>query len=188
METLQAHSYNSTDLKDRTLWFDGDSTVDANYIINNIVNGISVDSLYVKELTSEIIQYNKLVTNEEKISIKTNVNELSFEWNIPKKYKNLDVVSYVADKLLIQDGTSNDINLRQKRCAAELAIYEKMGLFDILRSLIYIINTLVEKNIVWGVGRGSSVSSYVLYVIGVHDVDSFLYDLNIEDFLKPPVV
>jgi DNA polymerase III alpha subunit len=36
---------------------------------------------------------------------------------------------------------------------------------------------------VWGIGRGSSVSSYVLYVLGVHDVDSYAYDLDIGDFL-----
>ena len=186
METLQARSSNSVKLKDRTLWFDGDSTVDENYIINNIVNGGSIDSLFVEELTDEIVRYNKLVSKSEKISIKTSINDLSFDWNIPDEYKTLDVVSYVADKLLAQEGAASDLSLRQQRCAEELAIYKKMGLFDILKGLIYIINTLIEKNIVWGVGRGSSVSSYVLYIIGVHDVDSFHYNLNIEEFLRTP--
>lgn len=186
MEMLKAHSHNSVELKDRTLWFDGDSTVDAGYIINNITKGNIVDSLFVKELTDEIVQYNKLVTKSEKISIKSSFNELSFDWNIPEEYKNLDVVSYVADKLTEQEDSVDDIELREQRCVEELVLYKKMGLFDTLKTLIYIINTLIKKNIVWGVGRGSSVSSYVLYVIGVHDVDSFLYDLNIEDFLRTP--
>jgi len=186
METLTARSCNSVKLKNRTLWFDGDSTVDGNDIINNIINGNTITSMFVEELNDEIIRYNKLVSKSEKVLIKTTFNEPTFEWNIPEEYKTLDVVSYVADKLLTQDGTTSDIGLRQRRCADELAIYDKMGLFDILKSLIYIINTLTEKNIVWGVGRGSSVSSYVLYVIGVHDVDSFLYNLNIEDFLRTP--
>jgi len=184
METLQAHSHNSVKLKDRMLWFDGDSTVDAKYIINNITKGNIVDSLFVEELTDEIIQYNRLVPKSEKISVKSKFNNLSFDWNIPEEYKTLNVISYVADKLAQQSDSVDDIELREQRCAEELVIYKKMGLFDTLRTLIYIINTLIEKNIVWGVGRGSSVSSYVLYVIGVHDVDSFLYDLNIEDFLR----
>ena len=65
-----------------------------------------------------------------------------------------------------------------------MELYQKLGLIDILRTLIFVINTLIENNIVWGVGRGSSVSSYVLYLIGVHDVDSFQYGLNIEEFLR----
>lgn len=181
---LQAHSHNSVNLRSRTLWFDGDSTVDAKGVIDNIINGNIIDSLFVEELTDEIIQYNKLVPPSKQISIKTNTKELCFDWDIPEEYKTLDVISYVGDKLLEQSGSSPDIDLREQRCAEELAIYKKMGLFGTLKTLIYIINTLIEKNIVWGVGRGSSVSSYVLYVIGVHDVDSFLYDLNIEEFLR----
>jgi DNA polymerase III alpha subunit len=41
-----------------------------------------------------------------------------------------------------------------------------------------------ENNIVLGVGRGSSVASYVLYLLGVHRVDSLKYDLDIKEFLK----
>ena len=29
-----------------------------------------------------------------------------------------------------------------------------------------------ENNIVWGVGRGSPVASYVLFLIGVHRINS----------------
>lgn len=181
---LQAHSHNSIKLNDRTLWFDGDSTISAENIIDNIIKGNVANSLFVEELTPEIIEYNKLVAPNDKISVKSNIKQLSFEWSIPNEYKSLDVVAYIGDILLAQEENSVDIALRQQRCAEELILYRKLGLFDILRTLIYIINTLVEKNIVWGVGRGSSVSSYVLYVIGVHDVDSYSYNLNIEEFLR----
>jgi DNA polymerase III alpha subunit len=49
---------------------------------------------------------------------------------------------------------------------------------------IYIIDPLRKNNSVWGVGRGSSVASYVLYLIGVHKIDSLFFDLDIEDFLR----
>jgi len=34
------------------------------------------------------------------------------------------------------------------------------------------------------VGRGSSVSSYILYLIGIHRVDSLRYGFSISDYLK----
>jgi DNA polymerase III alpha subunit len=40
------------------------------------------------------------------------------------------------------------------------------------------------NNIIWGVGRGSSVASYVLYLLEVHRVDSMYYNLDIREFLR----
>jgi DNA polymerase III alpha subunit len=34
------------------------------------------------------------------------------------------------------------------------------------------------------VGRGSSVASYVLFLIGVHKIDPIKYELPIEEFFK----
>jgi DNA polymerase III alpha subunit len=48
----------------------------------------------------------------------------------------------------------------------------------------YIVDTLRANNIVWGVGRGSSVASYVLHLIGVHKIDSIKYSIPIEEFFK----
>jgi DNA polymerase III alpha subunit len=53
-----------------------------------------------------------------------------------------------------------------------------------LRYLKYLVDTLRKNNVVWGVGRGSSVASYVLFLIGVHRIDSLYYDLNVDEFLK----
>jgi DNA polymerase III alpha subunit len=46
------------------------------------------------------------------------------------------------------------------------------------------VDTFREEKIVWGVGRGSSVASYVLYLLGVHKVDSLKYNLNVDEFLR----
>ncbi len=54
----------------------------------------------------------------------------------------------------------------------------------LLKTMKYIVDTLRENNIVWGVGRGSSVASYVLFLLGVHKIDSVKYDLPIEEFFK----
>ena len=70
------------------------------------------------------------------------------------------------------------------RVSQELELYIKHGMYDILHVMKYIVDTLRANNIVWGVGRGSSVASYVLFLIGVHKIDSIKYKLPIEEFFK----
>jgi DNA polymerase III alpha subunit len=71
-----------------------------------------------------------------------------------------------------------------QRVGTELLLYQERNMFDLLRFLVYIVDVMREQDIVWGVGRGSSVASYVLYLIGVHKIDSLYYDLDIAEFLR----
>lgn len=183
----------ATELQDRTLWFDGDSTVPPENIIDLISVGMPTSGLFVERLTNDIEQFNQLVSEDEKIKIKGNVRDLTFDWVIPKEFQELDVDEYITDRLreeidLWARIATSDITPRMQkyaqRVADELKLYKSLDLYDILRVLIYVINTLQSNNIVWGVGRGSSVSSYILYLIGVHDVDSVKYELDITDFLR----
>lgn len=184
VQVAQAPSRN-TELTNRTLWFDGDSTVSDDQVIQRLSAGLPVDGIFVQEITREIKQYNALVPPDQQITIKTQCDLPAIEWVLPEPYKSLDVTEYVIDKLsdecLQQANTLN--RDRVNRTLYELKLYEDAKLFDFLRALIYIINTLQARNVVWGVGRGSSVSSYVLYLIGVHDVDSVAYSLDVTDFL-----
>jgi DNA polymerase III alpha subunit len=70
------------------------------------------------------------------------------------------------------------------RVEEELLLFIQHGMFDLLFYLKYLVDTMRENKIVWGVGRGSSVASYVLYLIGVHKIDSLKYNLDIKEFLK----
>jgi DNA polymerase III alpha subunit len=97
-------------------------------------------------------------------------------WHIPESYKQLDISEYIVNLC-----KSND---ELERVSQELLLYQERNLFDLLKFLKYLVDTLREHNITWGVGRGSSVSSYVLYLIGVHKVDSIKYQLDIKEFLK----
>ena len=101
---------------------------------------------------------------------------LQRNWRMPKEYKELDIAEYVLS-LCQQDH-------ELQRVAQELLLYQERDLFDLLRYLKYLVDTLRKNNIVWGVGRGSSVASYVLFLIGVHKIDSVYYNLNIDEFLK----
>lgn len=71
-----------------------------------------------------------------------------------------------------------------ERVTKELELFIQHGMMDLLFYLKYLVDTMRENNIVWGVGRGSSVASYVLYLIGVHKIDSIKYELDINEFLK----
>ena len=107
----------------------------------------------------------------------------SKDFNIPQHYRELDVAEYIR-KLTPKgvDGTDNAKS--SQRVEMELALFEARNLFPVVQMLIYIIDTMRKNSLVWGVGRGSSVASYILYLIGVHKVDSLKYKLDITEFLK----
>ncbi len=73
---------------------------------------------------------------------------------------------------------------QRSRVDMELELYIKHGMIELLHFMKYLVDTLRSNNVVWGVGRGSSVASYVLYLIGVHKIDSLKYNLDINEFLK----
>jgi len=70
------------------------------------------------------------------------------------------------------------------RVTEELELFIQHNMFDVLHYCKYLVDTMREHDIVWGVGRGSSVASYVLYLIGIHKIDSLRYELDIQKFLK----
>ena len=63
-------------------------------------------------------------------------------------------------------------------------MFQERGLFDLLRYLKFLVDVMRQNNVIWGVGRGSSVASYVLYLLGVHRIDSMFYDLDPAEFLR----
>jgi hypothetical protein len=98
------------------------------------------------------------------------------KWRMPDEYKELDIAEYVLS-LCTQD-------YELQRVGEELLLFQERNLFNLLRYMKYLVDTLRKNNIVWGVGRGSSVASYVLFLLGVHKINSIYYDLSIEEFLK----
>lgn len=97
-------------------------------------------------------------------------------WNIPEEYLCINIESYLLERCHSEESVG--------RAMVELKMYEERGLLDVLRALIFLVEHFRKNDIVWGVGRGSSVSSYILYLIGVHKIDSLKYKLDIEEFLR----
>jgi DNA polymerase III alpha subunit len=97
-------------------------------------------------------------------------------WFMPKEYQDFDIAKWLID----QCRTDQEL----ERVADELVRYQAKELFPLLCYLKYLVDVMHQHDIVWGVGRGSSVSSYVLYLIGVHRINSLHYNLDIEEFLR----
>ena len=113
---------------------------------------------------------------KEDLSIEEFDSSNKENWYIPDEYKNFDIAKFVLDKC------KNEEELQ--RAGEELLLYQERDMFMLLRYLKYFVDTMRKNKIVWGVGRGSSVSSFVLYLIEVHRINSLYYDLSIDEFLK----
>jgi DNA polymerase III alpha subunit len=83
----------------------------------------------------------------------------------------------------LQQG-ENAIFEQKDRVTEELQAFAQRDMIMLLKWLKYFVDTCSKKQIVWGIGRGSSVASYVLYLIGVHSVDSMKYNLDWQEFLR----
>jgi DNA polymerase III alpha subunit len=98
------------------------------------------------------------------------------QWHMPSKYQQMDIAKHVLDLC------DNESELQ--RCGHELMLYQERDLFDLLRYLKYLVDVMTENRVIWGVGRGSSVASYVLYKLKIHRIDSLYYNLSPEEFLR----
>ncbi len=97
-------------------------------------------------------------------------------WFLPDEYKSFDIAKFILDQCKTEE--------ELQRAGEELLLFQERDMFTLLKYLKYLVDTMRKNNIVWGVGRGSSVSSYVLFLLGVHRINSLHYDLSIDEFLK----
>ena len=97
-------------------------------------------------------------------------------WFMPDEYRDFSPEIFCLDKCTTEE--------QRQRVREELVAFESRGMVTLLQWLKYFVDTCRSKNIVWGVGRGSSVASYVLFLIGVHKIDSLKYNLDWQEFLR----
>lgn len=128
----------------------------------------------VRRLHAELPLLTQYIASNQ--SVEEFDKEQQQKWKMPQEYYDLDIAAWLLDKCK----TEHEL----QRVGQELLMYQERDLFNLLRYLKYLVDTLRENKIVWGVGRGSSVASYVLFLIGVHKIDSIYYDLDIKEFFK----
>ena len=132
---------------------------------------IEFDGFLSLENTPNLKQYQDI-----DISLKEFDRQKQNTWYLPKEYIEMDIAKWVLD----QCKTEHEL----QRAGEELLKFQERNMFMLLCYMKYLVDTMRKHNIVWGVGRGSSVSSYVLYLIGIHRINSLTYDLSIDEFLK----
>ena len=120
---------------------------------------------------AQLLKYVSSDTSVEDFDIANQNN-----WYMPNEYKNFDIAKFVLDQCQNEE--------EMQRAGQELLLYQERDMFILLKYLKYLVDAMRNNNIVWGVGRGSSVSSFVLFLIGVHKINSLYYGLEIEEFLK----
>ena len=125
----------------------------------------------VLESVPDLTQYQPCTDSVEDFD-----RRLQSHWHIPDEYQQLDIAAHVLSLCTTQ--------AELQRCGEELLLYQERGLFDLLRYLTYLVSVMTEHNVIWGVGRGSSVASYVLYLLKVHRINSMYYNLDIREFLR----
>ena len=136
-----------------------------------VENEIKFDEVLELENAPELVQYNKLDMTVEQFD-----NNNQSNWLMPEQYKTMDIAQYILNQC------QGEAELQ--RAGEELLLFQERDMFVLLRYLKYLVDTMRENNIVWGVGRGSSVASFVLFLLGIHRINSLYYDLSIDEFLK----
>jgi hypothetical protein len=148
--------------------------------IDSLTRMVVEDSVNLEELIRHVERPDSLLTWTFPYNKETSVQEFhahnSQMWHMPQEYKTLDIAQHVLDLCKTE--------AELQRCGHELLLYQERGLFDLLKYLKYLVDIMKQNNVIWGVGRGSSVASYVLYKLGVHRIDSMFYDLQPEEFLR----
>lgn len=163
--------YNSKDLEE--IIFSGQSVI--------------LDEILVDGSDLSIVQYNKsaqmMGDKELQVYQPLDVSKQEFDqvlqqnWLMPDEYKTLDIEAYIISLTPPWDPEAT-------RVAEELAAFKERNMLDLLRWMKYFVDTCRAHNVIWGVGRGSSVASYVLFLLGVHKIDSLKYNLDWQEFLR----
>lgn len=147
--------------------------------VNGIFGTIITDDVHeIEKLkkSGKNISNIRLVPPTEGLSVEEFHERCTNTWNVPDKYLSMDIEKYILEQCTEPEEVH--------RVREELVLYNELDIVNVLKLMKYIVDTLRENNIVWGVGRGSSVSSYCLYKLGVHKVNSIKYELDISEFLR----
>lgn len=165
----------------------GRAVIGVHDLCDMLYNGIDISKIREVEWDDEFDKYQSAVkTNHSSLPLFVPLKkytssvdkfdaDMQSEWFMPPRYKELNIIEHVISLCPPEN---------VDRAIVELELFIEYELLDVLRLCVYLVDTMRHHGILWGVGRGSSVSSYVLYLIGIHKIDSVKYDLDIAEFLK----
>ena len=154
-----------------TNWLSGNTTPNSVVVEDDSFINIYNDWCNRYDL-DDIIESKKQNTSDKYIEQCTDL----YNWNMPLEYKEMNIQEYLISKCATKQ--------EQDRVILEMNEYSERGMIPVLKFLKYLVDACNKNNVVLGVGRGSSVASYCLFLLGVHCIDSIKYELDIKEFLK----
>lgn len=175
----------SVELNDRTLRFDGVSIIPPEFVADFLLRGITPAQLRLESTTSETDLFNSWAGDVLQVARQEPVN-FSYSWKLPPKYLALDVQEYVSvvfgERLPALEYDHTQTEQAILRVALELEEFSKRGLNDLLRVIIFVLDRFRETGQIYGVGRGSSCASFILFLLGLHVVDPIKFGVSLEEF------
>ncbi len=166
----------------------GRTIVQPDAVTDLVLKGIEVSGLLVEE-GALVDQYNEWCRKFDKTEYllqtpapmdRTPEEEheaRASTWFISTELQEIDVRRFLLEEMC------NDEQCRD-RVNEEMDLFEERGLVPLLQLMMFLVDYFRANKVVWGVGRGSSVASYCLFLIGVHKIDPIKYGLDVHDFLK----
>ena len=140
-----------------------------------ILRGIPLSSIRVIERDKAIDKFNMM--SDERIEVLTDDKiELNLDWQIPQDIKSIDLDKFIADM------SKSESEVGEIRLQNEYQEFKRRGMTMFLRTIIFIVREFRSKNVVWGVGRGSSCASYLLFRLGLHSVNPLKYKIPYTEF------
>jgi DNA polymerase III alpha subunit len=145
-------------------------------VLNHLLIDNTVDletAAHILDNVPAFVRYDELAQQQ---TVEQWDHRCQANWYMPQDYKQLDIAEYVLGLC--------DSDVELQRCGQELMLFQERNLFDLLRYLKYLVDVMTENRLIWGVGRGSSVASFVLYKLKVHRINSLYYELDPAEFLR----
>jgi DNA polymerase III alpha subunit len=177
-----------TELNDRVLRFDGVSIVEADQVEALLLRGAKPTELRIVASTDEIDQFNRQAgIADQLVEFDDEPVGFNYAWKLPPEYLSLDVDLYVSvvfgERLPSLQYDSAQTEAAINRVALELSKFQERGLYDLLRVIIHVLDRFKSSGTVWGVGRGSSCASYILFLLGLHVVDPIRFNVDLDEFI-----
>lgn len=168
--------------ENRTIDQDGNVLCNLNAAVYAMNCGADVRYIQLQEIDEpEMTRFNE---NCRRFGLETRMhkNTVNHEenhelWRYDSAYDNLNLLDYFLSKCPQEEKYI-------ERVKFEVQLYEHYNMTRLLRCMIWLVDYMTENEMFWGLGRGSSVSSYLLFLIELHMVDSVKYELDVNEFLK----
>ena len=154
--------------------------------VSHVSNQGIIELAYQGKLDKAIFEWQDPEAKNQFKAVSEYLDHWSFElhttdpqnrsWFTPPEYAHINLDEYV----LVRCKDQKQI----QRAQQELGIIHDLQVEHIFLHWIYLVNLWRTCNLVWGIGRGSSVSCFVLYTIGLNKINPLDYDLDYREFFK----